>query len=205
MWAGRATPCKGSRHVTGNAAQLPPGLRPRFTDVQIRDRVGLMARRIAKDHPGGVVLVGVLNGGAFLLADLARLISVPVWVDFLRLRSYGNERTSGETAEITKDIEIDITGLDVVVVEDIVDTGRSFQYLCRHFAAKNAGSLAFCALIDKRERREVEVKIDYPGFRLDMGFVVGYGMDCAGAFRHLPHIYVLPEPEPKNQKSEDQE
>ncbi len=178
----------------GAGAGLPPDARPRFTAAQIRRRVTLMAGRIAKDHPGGVVLVGVLNGGAFLLADLARLIPVPVLVDFLRLRSYGGERSPGGSQEITKDIETDVTGLDVVVVEDIVDTGRSLRYLRRHFAAKNAGSLSFCALIDKRERREVEVTIEYPGFRLQKGFIVGYGMDIAGALRHLPHIYVLPEP-----------
>ncbi len=176
-----------------NAVSLPPDARPCFTAGRIRRRVALMAGRISKDHPGGVVLVGVLNGGAFLLADLARLIRVPVLVDFLRLRSYGDERSPGESQEITKDIETDVTGLDVVVVEDIVDTGRSLRYLRRHFEAKKAGSLAFCALIDKRERREAEVTIDYPGFRLDKGFIVGYGMDCAGALRHLPHIYVLPE------------
>jgi hypoxanthine phosphoribosyltransferase len=186
-------------------ATLPPGARPRFTAGQIRKRVALMAGRISEAHPRGVVLVGVLNGGAFLLADLARLIPVPVLVDFLRLRSYGDGRSPGDAQEITKDIETDVAGLDVVVVEDIVDTGRSLQYLRRHFAAKNAGSLAFCALIDKRERREVDVEIEYPGFRLDKGFIVGYGMDCAGSFRHLPHIYVLPEPEKENPSSEDSE
>jgi hypoxanthine phosphoribosyltransferase len=189
----------------GNGFGLPPGARPRFTDLQIRRRVAAMARRIAEDHPRGLVMVGVLNGGAFLLADLARRIPVPVTVDFLRLRSYGDGRSPGDSQEITKDIETDVTGLDVVVVEDIVDTGRSIQYLRRHFAAKNAGSLAFCALVDKRERREVEVEIEYPGFRLDSGFIVGYGMDCAGALRHLPHIYVLPEPAGQNQSSEDSE
>lgn len=193
----------GRKPPAGRVPGLPPGLRPLFTAAQIRGRVALMARRIATDHPEGVVLVGVLNGGAFLLADLARLIPVPVRIDFLRLRSYGDSRSPGGAAEITKDIETDVTGLDVVVVEDIVDTGRSIQYLRRHFAAKNAGSLTFCALVDKRERREVEVSIEYPGFRLDEGFIVGYGMDCAGALRHLPHIYALPEK--KNQSSEDSE
>lgn len=184
---------------------LPGGARIRFTSEQIRRRVDLLARRIAKAHPGGVVLVGVLNGGAFLLADLARRIPVPVRIDFLRLRSYGDGRSPGDAAEITKDIETDVTGLDVVVVEDIVDTGRSLHYLRRHFAAKNARSVAFCALIDKRERREIEVDIDFPGFRLDRGFIVGYGMDFAGEYRHLPHICVLPEPEQDYQDVEGSE
>jgi hypoxanthine phosphoribosyltransferase len=189
----------------GRGVPLPPGARLRFTDEQIRNRVERMARRIGKDHPRGVVLVGVLNGGAFLLADLARRIRVPVRVDFLRLRSYGDARSPAAAAEITKDIEIDVEGLDVVVVEDIVDTGRSVSYIRSHFAGKRAGSLAFCALVDKRERREVDVAVDYRGFRLDKGFVVGYGMDCGGAYRHLPHIYVLPDPEKQNHSSEGSE
>jgi hypoxanthine phosphoribosyltransferase len=195
----------GATARNGGDARLPPGARLRFTEEQIRTRVARMARRIEKDHPRGVVLVGVLNGGAFLLADLARSIRVPVLVDFLRLRSYGDGRSPTATAEITKDIEIDVCGLDVIVVEDIVDTGRSVRYLRSHFAGKHAGSLAFCALVDKRERREVEEAIDYRGFRLDKGFIVGYGMDCAGAYRHLPHIYVLPDPEKKNHSSEGSE
>lgn len=199
--AGLSPGPRAGRHGT----PLPPGARLRFTDEQIRGRVERIARRIGKDHPRGVVLVGVLNGGAFLLADLARLIRVPVRVDFLRLRSYGDARSPAAAAEITKDIEIDVEGLDVVVVEDIVDTGRSASYLRSHFAGKHAGSLSFCALVDKRERREIEVTIDYRGFRLDKGFIVGYGMDCGGAYRHLPHIYVLPDPEKQNHSSEGSE
>lgn len=191
--------------MTGIPGALPAGAQLRFSAARIRRRIALLAGRISADHPRGVILVGVLNGGAFLLADLARRVSVPVQVDFLRLRSYGAGRSPGDAAEITKDIEIDIAGQDVVVVEDIVDTGRSLHYLRRHFAAKNARALRCCALIDKRERREVDVAIDYPGFCLDKGFIVGYGMDCAGKYRNLPHIYALPDPEKENQPSEDPE
>jgi hypoxanthine phosphoribosyltransferase len=182
-----------------NASLPPRGARLRYTADRIRRRVEAMAKRISRDFPGGVVLVGVLNGGVFLLSDLARLLSVPVRLDFLRVRSYGDGRSAETVATITRDVEGDLSDRDVVVVEDVVDTGRSVAALAAHLSTKKVRTVRFCALIDKRERREVDITLDYSGFLLKKGFIVGYGMDCAGEYRHLPHIYVLP-PEGQRKK-----
>jgi hypoxanthine phosphoribosyltransferase len=161
----------------------------------IRAKVAALAGKIDRAYRGSeLVLVGVLNGGAPFLADLARMISIPVRLDFIRVRSYGAGSDPGKRIEVTKDVEIDIAGKDVLIVEDIVDTGNSASFLRGHLQAKGPASLCFCALIDKRERREAKLKIDFSGFRLKKGFVVGYGMDYAEDYRQLPQIYILPLP-----------
>ena len=136
--------------------------------------------------------MGILKGGFLFLGDLARELAIPARIDFLRVRSYGNGDAPEEGIEVTKDVEIDVTGKDVLIVEDIVDTGKTLAFLRRHLEGKNARSVRFCALVDKHGRRVTGGNIEFPGFRLRGGFLVGYGMDYGEAYRQLPQIYVLP-------------
>lgn len=171
------------------------GRRPLYTAERIRVKVAMLARRIDNAYrDSDLVLVGVLNGSSMFIADLARQLAVPARIDFVRVRSYGAGSAPGRRIEITKDVEIDIAGKDVLVVEDIADTGNTAALLKRHLKRKKPASLRFCVLVDKRERRKASLDIDFSGFRLKKGFVVGYGMDYGESYRQLPHIYSLPLP-----------
>jgi hypoxanthine phosphoribosyltransferase len=160
--------------------------------------VAALAKAIEGDLPpeGRLLLVGVLKGAAFLLADLAREISLPVRIDFVRLRSYGSGTRSRGEPETLVEPDADPAGMDVVVVEDVVDTGRSLAKLRELFEGRGARSVRLLALVDKAGRREREVTLDYTGFRRGDGFLVGYGMDHAEEYRHLPGIWLLPEGSP---------
>ena len=180
------------------------GRRPLYSAERIRRKVAALARRIELAYRGSeLVLVGVLNGGVPFLADLARELSVPVRIDFVRVRSYGAGSAPEGGVEIAKDVEIDVAGKHVLIVEDIIDTGNTAAYLQRHLGEKGAASVRFCVLVDKRERREVELEIEFRGFLLKQGFVVGYGMDYAGDYRQLPQIYALPLPADGRGSTED--
>lgn len=151
-----------------------------------------IARRVDRAYAGSeLLLVGVLKGSLFFLADLARELTVPVAIDFVRISSYGGKTSPGGRTRLTKDIETDAAGKDVLVVEEIVDTGRTVAALRRHFERKRARSVRFCALVDKKTRREADVTIEFSGFRAKAGFLVGYGMDYAEAGRELRQIYEL--------------
>lgn len=151
-----------------------------------------IARRIDRAYAGSeVLLVGVLKGSLFFLADLARELTVPVAIDFVRVSSYGGRTCPGGRTRLMKDIETDAAGKDVLVIEEIVDTGRTVAALRRHFERKRVRSVRFCALVDKRARREAGVSVEFTGFRAKAGFLVGYGMDCAEAGRELRQIYEL--------------
>lgn len=157
-----------------------------------------LAERISRDYEGKeIILVCILKGAFMFLSDLIRHLRVPVRVDFVRLASYGPGIKSSGFVEITKDIEIPIDGKDVLIVEDIVDSGRTLLFLKNRLALSNPRSIKVCALLDKRSRREVEMEVDYPGKEIDDVFVVGYGIDFDEAYRNLPEIqYVTPdEPE----------
>ena len=138
-------------------------------------------------------MIGVLKGAFMFLADLLRHLSIPVEVDFVRLSSYGCRTETSGVVRMTKELESDIRGRDVIVVEDIVDTGLSLKFLLEELRAQGPSSLRVCALVDKRARREVEVRVDYVGFEIEEGFIVGYGIDYAERYRELPEIYVLEE------------
>ena len=156
---------------------------------QIEQRVKEIAAQITRDYAGKTpILIGVLKGAFIFLADLSRSIDLPVKVDFVRLASYGEKDYSTGQIRLIKDIEFSIKGQDIIVVEDIVDTGYTIAFLLKHLASKGPASLKVCALIDKPERREVEVKLDYVGFQVS-GFLVGYGLDYSEQYRCLPHIY----------------
>lgn len=163
-----------------------------YTRKQIAARVAELGRRISSDYSGRKLLVvGVLNGAFIFAADLVREMDLDLEVDFLRVSSYGQATSSSGAISLVKDLDSEIAGGEVLLVDDIVDTGRTLSWLRQHLLARHPASLKVCALIDKRERREVEVKIDYTGFLVEKGFLVGYGLDYAGRYRQCPEIMEL--------------
>lgn len=159
----------------------------------IQNRVKEIAEQISKDYEGKeLILIGVLKGVIFFMADLAREISLPLKIDFLRVASYGSGMEAGEIC-LTKDVELSIKGRSVIVVEDIVDTGKTLYYVTKLLKEKGPESIKICTLIDKRERREVEIDLNYCAFRVEKGFLVGYGLDYNEEYRCLPDIYILKE------------
>ena len=160
----------------------------------IQDRVKELAERISADYQGKEpVLIGILNGVVFFMADLAREITVPTQIDFIRASSYGSQMTSSGNIRLSKDVEIPLKGKSVILVEDIVDTGLTLAHIIELLKQKQATSIKVCALIDKLERREMDIPIDYCGFQIKEGFIVGYGLDYNEKYRHLPDISVLRE------------
>jgi hypoxanthine phosphoribosyltransferase len=137
------------------------------------------------------VLLGILNGVVFFFAELVMAMQIPSRIDFIRAASYGSGMASEGTVRFTKDAEIPLWGEDVILIEDIVDTGRTLNTIIEKIQAKEPASLRICTLIDKVERREMEVPIDYRGFKVHEGFLVGYGLDHDERFRCLPDIYVI--------------
>jgi hypoxanthine phosphoribosyltransferase len=165
---------------------------PVLTADEIHRLVTSMAQRISEDYEGReLVLIAVLKGAFIFLADLVRQLTIPVKVDFLQVSSYGADTRSSGTVRLVKDIAVDIRGKDVLLVEDIVDTGITINWLLDHLRSFQPRSLGVCALIDKRERRESQVPIAYAGYVAPKGFLVGYGLDYAEEYRHLPGIYHL--------------
>ncbi len=156
---------------------------------QIAERVRQLAARISADYAGKrPVLVGVLKGAWIFLADLVRELTIPIRCDFVRVTSYGmGTETSGEP-KLLLDVVEPVAGADVLVVDDILDTGVSVAWLLDHLRKKNPASLRLCVLLDKSERRRVPVAVDYVGFPIPDRFVVGYGLDCAEQFRELPFV-----------------
>lgn len=165
-----------------------------YSKETIDKRVKDMADAISRDLEGkDVVLIGVLKGAFIILADLTRQLKIPHAVDFVRLASYGSGSVSSGNVTLSKDIEADIEGKEVVIVEDIIDTGITMAFLRERLEEKKPNSIRICTLIDKKHRREVPIDADYVGFDLDDGFVVGYGLDFDERFRCLPDIYVIEE------------
>ena len=164
----------------------------------IARRVMELAEQITQDYAGrDLVVVGILKGVFIFMADLVRALKIPVEVDFVRLASYGKGTQTSGQVHITVDVELPLLGRDVLIIEDIVDSGLTLEFLRHHLAGHQPRSLKICCLIDKKERREVSVPLDYVGFAVDKGFLVGYGLDCAEKYRTLPEIYTL-ETESKN-------
>jgi len=166
-----------------------------FDEQTIIEKVRDMAVRISKDYAGKeVVLISILKGAAVFTADLMRHISIPVMVDYVQAASYGASTTSSRNIVIKKDIETDISGRHVLLVDTIIDTGSTMDYLIKKIREKRPASLRTVALLDKRSRRQVDVPIDYPGFTIPDRFVVGYGLDCKEQYRNLPSIAVVAKP-----------
>jgi hypoxanthine phosphoribosyltransferase len=163
-----------------------------FSKKEIAETVARLAHEISIDYAQKkVVLVGVLKGAFVFLADLVRQLTIPVEIEFMRIASYGSKKESSGEIIIKKDVEISLEGKDILVIEDIVDTGLSLTFLLDHLRARNPSSLKVCALVDKKSRREVAVEVDYIGFEMDEGFIVGYGIDFNEGYRALPEIFVV--------------
>jgi hypoxanthine phosphoribosyltransferase len=162
----------------------------RISSQELSACVYRLAERINRDYKGkNLVLIGVLNGAFIFMADLARHLDFPVRVDFVRLASYGDKMQTCGHVRITKDVELPLEGSHVLVVEDIVDSGVTLKWLLDHFSSMCPESVKVCALLDKRERREVEVPLEYVGITVEGGFLVGYGLDFSENHRNLPAIY----------------
>jgi len=163
-----------------------------ISEEQIRNKVRELGRSISEDYRGKCpILIGVLNGGFIFMADLIRELTIDCEVDFIKISSYGNERESSGKVRLLKDINCDVRGRDILVVEDIVDSGLSIKFLERRFRQLEPKSLRFVSLLVKQENLKVEVDIDYVGFIIPGDFVVGYGLDYAQKLRNLRAIYVM--------------
>jgi hypoxanthine phosphoribosyltransferase len=165
---------------------------PVLTKEEIETQVRRIAQAISRDYKDReLILIGILKGAFVFLSDLIRQLSIPVKVDFMCAASYGGGTTSSGRITLSKDVDIDIRNKDVLIVEDIVDTGMTLSYLVEHLKSCGAASVCICALIDKRERRETDVTVDYACHTVEKGFLVGYGLDYAEFYRNLPEVYHL--------------
>lgn len=164
-----------------------------FLDKEvIANRVRELGAEISKDFAGEeVMLVGILKGASIFLSDLVREISLPAYIDYMVVSSYGNSAETSGVVRIIKDLEDDIDGKNIIIVEDIIDTGLTLEYLRKNLLSRNPKSLKICTLLDKPARREREIKVDYKGFEVPDEFIIGYGIDYAEKYRNLPFIGLL--------------
>ena len=167
-------------------------IRVLLPEEELNARVMALGEQITRDYEGKQVhLICVLKGGSFFMCDLAKRISLPVSLDFMSVSSYGSGTKSGGVVKIVKDLDEPIKDKDVIVVEDIVDSGRTLSYLLEMLMARGPKSLRLCTLLDKPDRRVVDVNVDYTGFQIPDEFVVGYGLDYDQKYRNLPYIGVV--------------
>jgi hypoxanthine phosphoribosyltransferase len=160
----------------------------------LQSRIVELGEEISNDYAGkDLLLVGVLKGAVFFMADLMRSLTVPCEVDFMAISSYGAETDSSGVVRILKDLDIPLQGRDVLIVEDIIDSGLTLSYLMRNLRARDPASLEVCALLTKPGRREIEVPVKYVGFEIPNRFVIGYGLDYAERYRNLRYVGVLNE------------
>ncbi len=179
-------------------------LRMVLSPEKIAERVAQLGAEITRDYANkDLVVVGILKGAFIFMADLVRHIDLPISMDFVRLQSYGSSATSSGQVTLTKDVELPLSQRHVLIVEDLIDTGFTLEYLMEIMAAHRAASVKLCCLIDKKERRQVDIQADYVGFDIEKGFLVGYGLDYDEDYRQLPGIYHLnPRYEAKSFRSE---
>jgi len=163
-----------------------------FDEQMLKERVLELGKSITADFAGkNPMLIGVLKGSFMFMADLVRAIDLPCQLEFLGVSSYGNKSETTGAVRITRDLEVDIEGRDIIVVEDILDSGLTLNYLIGYLQGRNPASIEICTLLDKPERRRVEVAPRYIGFQIPDAFVVGYGLDFAEKYRNLPYIGIL--------------
>ena len=161
-------------------------------EQRLQERIRELGRELSQDYAGReLLLVGVLKGAVFFMADLMRNLSVPCEIDFMAISSYGAATDSSGVVRILKDLDANISGRDVLVVEDIIDSGLTLSYLMRSLRARNPASLEICALLTKPDRREIDVPVKFVGFEIPNKFVIGYGLDFAERYRNLPYVAVL--------------
>jgi hypoxanthine phosphoribosyltransferase len=159
---------------------------------ELQSRIAELGRELSRDYAGrDLLLVGVLKGAVFFMADLMRNLSVPCEIDFMAISSYGAATDSSGVVRILKDLDINIEGRHVLVVEDIIDSGLTLSYLLRNLESREPASLEICALLTKPDRREIDVPVRYVGFEIPNEFVIGYGLDFAERYRNLPYVGVL--------------
>ena len=176
----------------GGAFLMSETIKVMLPEEEISARVKQLGEQISQDYEGGeIVLVCILKGACLFMCDLARCISLPVSMEFMTVSSYGAGTVSSGDVQIKYDIEASLEGKDIIIVEDIIDSGRTLDYLGKVFVERGAKSVKMCTLLDKSERREVEVAVDYVGFTIPDAFVVGYGLDYDQKYRNLPYIGVL--------------
>jgi hypoxanthine phosphoribosyltransferase len=174
------------------SAFSPPEVRPLISSERIAQRIAELAAQITREYAGrSVVLLSVLKGSFMFAADLARAIALPVRIEFLGVRSYGDHTKTSGVVQITQDLTRPVDGDDILIVEDIVDTGLTLTYLREQLRSRNPASVKVAALLHKPARIQREVEIDYLGFTIDDVFVVGYGLDYAERYRNLPFLGVL--------------
>lgn len=167
-------------------------IRVLLPEEEVDARIQAMGEQISRDYEGKQVhLICVLKGGSFFMCELAKRITVPVSLDFMAVSSYGSGTRSGGVVKIVKDLDEPIRGKDVLVVEDIVDSGRTLSYLLEMLWARGPETLRLCTLLDKPDRRVVDVDVDYTGFQIPDEFVVGFGLDYDQRYRNLPYIGVV--------------
>lgn len=167
-----------------------------LTEQQLAERVAELGQELSRDYAGrSPILVGILRGSAIFLADLIRQMSIDCEMDFISISSYGNRTESSGSVQLIKDLDGDVAGRDIIVVEDIVDSGLSLAYITKSLQARNPRSLRLCSLLDKKERRQTDVKVEYVGFEIPDRFVVGYGLDYGQLYRGLPFVGILSEEE----------
>lgn len=167
-------------------------IRVLLTEEEVDKRIQEIGEQISKDYAGKEVhLVCVLKGGSFFMCELAKRITIPVSFDFMSVSSYGKDTKSSGVVRIVKDLDESLKDKEVIVVEDIVDSGRTLSYLLEMLNDRGPKSLRLCTLLDKPDRRVVEVKVDYTGFAIPDEFVVGYGLDYDQKYRNLPYIGVV--------------
>jgi len=163
-----------------------------FSKEDLANKVAELGRKISEDYAGQEIFaVGILKGAVVFFSDLVRAINVPVQLDFMIASSYGDGTASSGTVKILKDLDYDIEGKNVIIIEDIIDSGTTMNYLLKYFKGRNPASVKLCALMSKPSRRKVEVPIDYCGYEVPDEFLVGYGLDYAEKYRNLPYIGVL--------------
>ena len=167
-------------------------VRVMLPEEEIDHRIRELGEQISKDYEGeSIFLVCILKGASFFACELAKRITVPVTIDFMATSSYGSGTVSTGEVKIKKDLDLPVAGRNVIIVEDIIDSGHTFHFLENLFKDRNAKSIRKCAMLDKADRREVDVQMDYIGFSVPDAFMVGYGLDYYQKYRNLPYIGIL--------------
>ncbi len=163
-----------------------------FSEEELKESIKALGRRLTEDYKGkSPVIIGILKGSVIFMSDLIREINLPCSIDFMVARSYGNEAVSSGKVNIVKDTDRDISGKDVIIVEDILDSARTLYAVRNHLLGKNPASVKICTLLDKKVEKAADITADYKCFDIENEFVVGYGLDYAEKYRNLPYIGVL--------------
>lgn len=176
----------------GGRRIMEDNIKTMLSEDQVNQRIKELADQISKDYEGkSIHLICILKGSVFFCCDLAKRITVPVILDFMSVSSYGNETVSSGRVRILKDLDESIQGKHVIIIEDIIDSGRTLAYLKDLLASRTPESLSICTLLDKPDRRETDVDVEYVGFVIPDEFVVGYGLDYDQKYRNLPYVGVV--------------